>query len=708
MGRYELVRRLEIGGMAEIYLARATGIEGFEKLVVLKRILPCHAERSDFVTMFLDEARIAATLHHPNIAQVYDIGTDTCGYFFTMEFVPGKDLRHLRKLLSDRRARMPLDQAIAIISGCAAGLHAAHEQRRPDGRAMNIVHRDVSPANILVTFDGCVKLIDFGIAKAAYRQTETHAGVLKGKTSFMSPEQCLGEPIDRRSDIFSLGILLYELSTNQPLFRGKTPYETMDKITKGEILPPSTRAADYPDELEVIVMRALERDLGRRYQTARALAMDLDAFARNHRLEVSPFALGRYVQELFPEDGPRAALERARTTTFGGDGSGPRLRAVSEWGPAEAAARLGSASTASLRAVSPVLGERLLGRKTLEWTRGDDPPGCVSETLPLPASPPDPGETAPEQGNAEEPACRQAGAAPSASDAAAAEIAAQEPAGLARESTALAAQPSAKSASAPAGSTVPSSAALVPVTRRCIELPVSAVLPAGHRLASEALTSVVEPTPPQPWRSRGRLLAAGAAAGFLGCGLAFLVMRSSAPARAPEAEIPPSTASAPVEPAPQLPAIAPPAPEAAAIPKAAETAAPSQDSSASATAAADDGDSNARQAPAPSREQEEEDLARAQEEEQRLRVERRRRREAAEADALEAALEPPSLAPLSGLNRAISGASGAPAAPEQGAPSPGAEPEIRPRGPDTAPATPAQIPDDARSPQEPPSTPPRD
>ena len=200
IGRYELIRPLAVGGMAEIFLARATGIEGFEKLVVIKRILPHLAGSDEFVSMFLDEARLAASLHHANVAQVYDIGNDDGSYFFAMEYIEGKDVRHIRKQLHRTGGRLPLEHTIGIVLAVAAGLHAAHDKRGRDGRPLNIVHRDVSPSNIIVTFDGGVKLIDFGIAKAAQRQTHTRTGVLKGKSAYMSPEQWTDLPLSRSEE----------------------------------------------------------------------------------------------------------------------------------------------------------------------------------------------------------------------------------------------------------------------------------------------------------------------------------------------------------------------------------------------------------------------------------------------------------------------------------------------------------------------------
>jgi len=298
LGKYELIKQLAIGGMAEIFLARARGIEQFEKLVVLKRILPQYASSAEFVTMFLDEARLVATLQHANIAQVYDIGEDKGCLFFTMEFINGEDARCLLKRVVNDRRRLPLEHALTILIGAAAGLHSAHEKRGSNGEPLNIVHRDVSPANVLISFDGCVKLIDFGVAKGAQRQTETLAGTLKGKIAYMAPEQCRGESVDRRADLFALGILLYELTTSRKLFRGNE-FSMMRQITEKDVRPPSRIRSTYPAELEAIVMRALARDRNKRYSTAQQIQLDLERFARNHGLVLSGVKLGEYMRDLF-------------------------------------------------------------------------------------------------------------------------------------------------------------------------------------------------------------------------------------------------------------------------------------------------------------------------------------------------------------------------------------------------------------------------
>ncbi len=210
-GKYEVLRKLAIGGMAEIYLARVRGHAGFEKLVVLKRILPHIAEDPAFVKMFLDEARLAATLQHPNIADVYDVGSEGKFYFFTMEYIHGADARTVRLQAHRKSQPIPLMNALAIVHGTASALAYAHDKRGPDG-PLGLVHRDVSSSNILVSFDGAVKLVDFGIARATSRESKTRTGTLKGKIPYMSPEQCQNQPLDRRSDLFSLGVVLYELT----------------------------------------------------------------------------------------------------------------------------------------------------------------------------------------------------------------------------------------------------------------------------------------------------------------------------------------------------------------------------------------------------------------------------------------------------------------------------------------------------------------
>jgi len=300
LGKYQLLKKIAVGGMAEIWVARSAGISGVEQMCVVKRILPELSTSADFVRMFLDEARIAATLNHPNLVQMYDVGEVAGRPFIAMEFLHGEDVRTLRKALRPQRGRMPVEHALNIVMGVAAGLHYAHEKVGFDGQPLRVVHRDISPHNVFVTHDGAVKILDFGIAVATNRDHATQNGTLKGKIPYMSPEQCLCEPLDRRSDIYSLGVMLHELTTGPRLHKaGSSEYEMMRSILEGPIVLPSQIVPDYPPALEKIVLRCLERHKEQRYPTARQLHTELEAFAREERLAVSSLALSAYMAELF-------------------------------------------------------------------------------------------------------------------------------------------------------------------------------------------------------------------------------------------------------------------------------------------------------------------------------------------------------------------------------------------------------------------------
>ena len=350
--RYQLLGHLADGGMAELYFARVVGVAGVERHVVLKRILPEFARNPAFVEMFLDEARLAAQLHHANIAQVFDVGQLLDSYFFTMEYVHGETARELLRRCAALGRPIPLEVALTIVAGAAAGLHYAHEKRSPDRRPLHIVHRDVSPSNLIVGYDGVVKLVDFGIAKAALRGTgpETTSGTVKGKVAYMSPEQCRGAALDRRSDIFALGIVLFELATGARLFKHESDYETMEQIVHGTPPQPSARRPELPRRLDRIVARALAKAPEDRYQTAAELLDDVERLARDAGLALSPTALGRFVRDVFGDKPEpwfelRAAAEPsesnaralppgpARPTT--GDAAGTRTGAAGELASAD-------------------------------------------------------------------------------------------------------------------------------------------------------------------------------------------------------------------------------------------------------------------------------------------------------------------------------------------------------------------------------------
>jgi tRNA A-37 threonylcarbamoyl transferase component Bud32 len=305
LGKYRIIHRIAYGGMAEIYLARASGIQGFEKYVVLKRILPQYAANHELIRMFLQEARLAAMLDHANIAQVHDIGEQAGTFFFTMEYLHGEDARWIYKRLVERGDPMPLEHAVHIVIDAAAGLNFAHEKKSADGRSLGIVHRDLSPSNIVVTYAGEVKVVDFGVAKIASESELSGRYSLKGKLAYMSPEQITQGTVDRRSDVFSLGIVLYELTTGKRLFKGASEVEAMKLVLETSVVHPSGVKPDYPLELERIVLRALARSPEQRYQTARELQLDLEAFARDQKLQISSAALAEWMEASF---GPKREI----------------------------------------------------------------------------------------------------------------------------------------------------------------------------------------------------------------------------------------------------------------------------------------------------------------------------------------------------------------------------------------------------------------
>jgi tRNA A-37 threonylcarbamoyl transferase component Bud32 len=299
IGKYRVIRRLAEGGMGEIFLARARGRGGFAKLVVLKRIHQRRVADRDAVRMFLDEARLMATLDHPNIVQVHDFGAVGGADFLTMEYVHGEDLGRIMKAATLARRPLSLEVAIGVIAEAAAGLHYAHERHGEDGRPLEIVHRDISPSNILVSYEGAVKVADFGIAKWNERETETRTGGLKGKIAYMSPEQCRSAKMDRRSDVFSLGILLFELTTGTRLYQGTSDFGILEQIVNHDVPRPSSRRADCPPALERIVLRALARDPDKRQQTARELQLALEELALEARLKISAVARAAEMAALF-------------------------------------------------------------------------------------------------------------------------------------------------------------------------------------------------------------------------------------------------------------------------------------------------------------------------------------------------------------------------------------------------------------------------
>lgn len=291
IGRYELLTRLATGGMAELFLARERGLAGLERIVVVKRILPHLADQESFVNMFLREARIVARLSHPNVVQIYELGQQGNTYHIAMEYIHGSTVRELLLLAQKKGRQMPVEVAVAVAEQACRGLHAAHELRDLDGQPLGLVHRDVSPHNLMCTTDGHVKLLDFGVAKSTAASVEaTYSGNLKGKFAYLSPEQCLHEPLDRRSDVFAMGIVLWEMCTMRRLFKRKTELEMMQSITGGKVPKPKKFRPDLPEAIQDVIMQALAVDRQARFDSADAMrsALSSAASASGLAIEESP------------------------------------------------------------------------------------------------------------------------------------------------------------------------------------------------------------------------------------------------------------------------------------------------------------------------------------------------------------------------------------------------------------------------------------
>ncbi len=387
VGRYVLLAPLAEGGMAEIWLARQSGMQGFEKLVVIKRMANATEAEPEFVEMFLTEARLAAQLSHPNIVQIFDLGEEAGAFYMAMEYLDGEDLARIRRGGNQLGKPMPDALVAFLLAQAAAGLHYAHTRTGHDGRPLTIVHRDVSPQNLIVTWDGTLKVLDFGIAKAATQSTVS--GKLKGKLGYMAPEQARVEPVDARSDVFSLGVVLFELVTRTRLLPKLTDADILATIAGEVQLPrPSERRADVPYELERIVLKAMARYPEDRYQSAREMQEALEGYLRDQGQQASAGAVSDYLRGVFAERiaERRALIEAAMkaeltphsANTFrrlGGDTSGSRSLVTK-------APSLRNAVLAGALVTTAILG-------LVAWklTRPPPPPPVVVVT-PTPLAPP--------------------------------------------------------------------------------------------------------------------------------------------------------------------------------------------------------------------------------------------------------------------------------------------------------------------------------
>jgi serine/threonine protein kinase len=302
-GKYLLFDKIGTGGMAEVFLAKQSGLKGFEKIVAIKRILPHLTQDPEFIGMFINEAKLAALLTHQNIVQIFDLGHVENAYYIAMEYVMGKDLRTVFQRAKSLNQPLSVGQALLIIAKVCSGLDYAHRKKDLEGQDLNVVHRDISPQNILVSYEGEVKLVDFGIAKAASQSSETRTGFLKGKLSYMAPEQAWGKPVDRRTDIFAVGIVLYEMLTGHKLFKGDNDFNTLEKIREAKVEPPPTKLnAQIAPELEAIILKTLAREPEDRFQSAAELQIALEDHCLQKGYDVSSVRLSQNLQGLFSED----------------------------------------------------------------------------------------------------------------------------------------------------------------------------------------------------------------------------------------------------------------------------------------------------------------------------------------------------------------------------------------------------------------------
>jgi serine/threonine protein kinase len=301
LDRFTMLGKLTQGGMAEVYLACQKGPAGYSKLVVIKRVRPTLADDKDFVAMFVNEARLAALINHPNVVQIFDLGQDKRDWLLAMEFLDGRDMLQLGRACRAHKKAVPFDVTARIIADACAGLEHAHRLLGADGKPLNLVHRDMSPENILITFEGGVKVVDFGIAKARDNALRTQAGQIKGKLGYVAPEAILGQPLDGRADIFAIGATLYLFLCSRPAFTGQNPMEIFERSLQPPELPSKLNSL-VPPMLEEICVRCLERDPDKRYRTAGDLREALEGYLLSTGRPLGPPQLGQFMKILFPAD----------------------------------------------------------------------------------------------------------------------------------------------------------------------------------------------------------------------------------------------------------------------------------------------------------------------------------------------------------------------------------------------------------------------
>lgn len=312
-GRYELLDTIASGGMATVYLGRAVGAGGFERLVAIKTMHPHLSNEPDFVAMFLDEARLAARIRHPNVVGTIDIQQDEIGLLLVMEYVEGPSVSQMLRALNKQKKSLPLDIAARIMLDVLAGLHAAHELCGSNGEPLNVVHRDVSPQNVLVGVDGISRIMDFGVARAESRISSTKGGDAKGKVAYMAPEQAMQKELDRRVDVYAAGLVFWELLTGRRMLRGDNDMIIMNQIFHGDHVPPHEVVPSVPPEISEIVLKAISRERDDRYPTTAAFAEAIDRVLPTVNITAaSPRTLGAFVRELNLHKSPNDIASQSR------------------------------------------------------------------------------------------------------------------------------------------------------------------------------------------------------------------------------------------------------------------------------------------------------------------------------------------------------------------------------------------------------------
>ncbi len=329
-GKYQLLDKIAVGGMAELFRAKLTGAQGFEKLIAIKRILPNLSGEENLLAAFIDEAKLAALLHHENIIQIYDFGSMDDQYFIAMEYLFGKDLRAISRTVRKKDQELGLENILYIICRICAGLDYSHNLKDLHGKALSIIHRDINPQNILITYEGQVKIIDFGIAKAASHNTKTRENLIKGKLAYMSPEQANGQAIDHRSDIFSTGIILYELLADRRMFQGETMH-VLSLVREAQYDPPEEVIPNLPPKLNAILHRALAKDPDERFRHAGEMLADIEEFMFELSLRPNARSFAGYMKELFEEEHAQEELALwAKTKIYEAGEQEPDKEPVSE------------------------------------------------------------------------------------------------------------------------------------------------------------------------------------------------------------------------------------------------------------------------------------------------------------------------------------------------------------------------------------------